>query len=67
MNDEAFYRRCWLTLKATNPRLRKRMTEIECGIEGIQVKEQTVLPKSEKKDAENTGIHQGGKEEIIPL
>jgi hypothetical protein len=51
MNDE-FFRRCWLTLKATNPRLRKRMTEIECGIEGIRVREQILPKKSEKKNAE---------------
>lgn len=63
MTDEAFFRRAWLTLKATNPRLRKRMTEIECGLEGIRVHEQEIKPvKAESRVKENDGT-----DEIIPI
>lgn len=60
--NEDFFRRCWLILKATNPRMRKRMTEIECGIEGIKIREQTVLPakESKKKDADE-------KDKLVPI
>lgn len=51
--NESFFRRCWLTLKATNPRLNKRMTEIECGIEGIRVREQK--PVTDKKEKGQDG------------
>lgn len=34
MNDEDFFRHCWLTLKNSKPRLRKFMDKIECSIEG---------------------------------
>jgi len=60
--NEAFFRRCWLTLKATNPRLRKRMTEIECGLEGIRVREQEPLPVKIKSK-----VKQDDRDEIIPI
>jgi len=60
--NEAFFRGCWLTLKATNPRLRKRMTEIECGLEGIRVREQEPLPVKIKSK-----VKQDDRDEIIPI
>ncbi len=59
--NEAFFRRAWLTLKATNPRLNKRMTEIECGIEGIRVREQKPVSNKKKKGKD------GQSNEIIPV
>ncbi|MHC4364804.1 MAG: hypothetical protein ACYSTJ_04975 [Planctomycetota bacterium] len=59
MLEDSFFRRCWLTLKATNPRLRKRMTEIECGIEGISVHPQSKpspKPKSEEPQDDSKRI-----------
>lgn len=65
MNDD-FFRRCWLTLKATNPRLRKRMTEIECGLEGIRVREQQ--PSSKKKNEVKTNdSNDDDSDKIIPV
>jgi len=58
--NEAFFRRCWLTLAATNPRLRKRMLEIECAIEGIRVKEQKPLPNRSRAEQDES-------EKIIPI
>jgi len=49
MNDEEFFRRAWLTMKAiSNSRIRKKMDEIECGIEGIRVRQ--TIPNEEKKN-----------------
>jgi hypothetical protein len=59
--NEAFFRRCWLTLAATNPRLRKRMLEIECAVEGIRIREQKPLP-DESKARQNDE-----SEEIVPI
>lgn len=56
--NEDFFRRAWLTLKAvSNTRMRKRMDEIEFGIEGIRIKPAAPKPE-EKKDAPS---------KIIPL
>jgi hypothetical protein len=58
MNDD-FFRRAWLTLKAvSNTKTRKRMDEIEFGIEGIRVKPSPVKQSEEKKNGPN---------KIIPL
>jgi len=64
--NEAFFRRCWLTLKATNPRLRKRMTEIECGLEGIRVREREPSPKKSEEDNVRRTTEEKSKE-IIPI
>lgn len=55
MNNDDFFRRAWLTLKAiSNARIRKQMDEIECGIEGIRVRKD--VPKQEEKKNDSNKI-----------
>lgn len=51
MNDEQFFRLCWLTLKKSKPRMRKFMDNIECDIgEALTVSP----PKKEGKKDEQS-------------
>jgi len=50
MDNESFFRLCWLTLKAiSSARLRKQMDEIECKVMGIRVTQQPPAKPSPKK------------------
>lgn len=54
MNNEDFFRHCWLTLKNSKPRLRKYMDKIECTIEGAgRVTEEKPMPSKEIREREN--------------
>jgi len=59
MNSEEFFRKCWLTLKATNPRFVKRMTEIECGMEGIRIQRTEIPAEDKRKENE--------RDKIVPI
>lgn len=59
-----FYHRCWLELKQRNPRLRKRMDEVEVTLAGLQ-KPIPFVPyaaiNSDKKSADNEPPEKIGK------
>ncbi len=48
---EDFALKCWLTLKARHPRLRKRMDDIEISLVGL-LPPRTTSPRKNKDDKE---------------
>lgn len=56
MNDEQFFRFCWLTLKRSKPRLRKYMDKIEYTIAGAGIiKDESKSPKEKSQEKPDDG------------
>lgn len=54
MDNEQFFRHCWLTLKRSRPNLRKYMDDIEILVEGAgKVANHKPSPKNKSEDNKN--------------